>query len=359
MKNKTLLVSILAVFSVAVFLSYSGQGLYARADDLEDDERSIESTESAKPTKTAEVRASRSPEQSASVSPIISSSVSPLSKSRNASEQEAKAIEKINEAQSKLNELKLKLVKEVITVPQNVRTLADLADQKITEAKKALDDQDFGKALGQAQSAESLVKNALRTLENEQEAEGVRSDLEQEIEDEDIASIEIDTNDDESGSLKIEHKDKTRTTRSVSFSLTPLFEIETEDGTIGAHIASGSRVVIDNDDIDIESDFPLTLNVASKTFSVKTTQGVQEIKVLPAKSFAQINKKDKPDSLEKVSLTMEGDKLVFQADGSRSGKIFGFIPLTISIKTVVDAQNGEIVSVDKPWFISLLGPLFR
>ncbi len=345
MKNKTLfsaVVAVVAVVSMVTFLGYRAQESYARDGSSGDREDSVKASEGASLSETPdnEIKKEEDGQQ-------------------NTSEQQSQAVEKINEAQSKLNELKLKLTKEVNSVPQNVQGLADLADQKLAEAKTALNNQDFGKALGQARSVESLVRNALHTLENEQEAENVQSDLNKEIDDEDITSIEIDTLASESGSLSIEHKDKTHTRRSVPFSSTPLFEIQTDEGTIGAHIASGSRAVIDNDGLDIKSDFPLILNVASKTFSVQTPFGLREIKALPAKSFASVSDQDKPDSLNNVSLLQEGDKLIFQADGVRQGRVFGLIPLTVSVKTAVDAQTGEVVSVDKPWFISLLGPLFR
>lgn len=365
MKNKTIFAisaTITSLILAVIVMGHYAQKSYARlSSEGRDSVESTETPDASENPESSETPGSkpedyeRGPRTSSSVSPSVSS----LGKPENASEQQSKAIEKINEAQSKLNELNLKLSKEVVTIPQNVQQLADLAGQRIADAKTALNEQDFGKAFGQAQSAESLIKNALRSLENEYEADKVKSDLNQEIEDEDIDSIEISKSASESGSLDIEHKDKSHSRRSVPLSSTSLFEIQTKDGTIGAHVASGSNAVIDNEGMDIESDFPITVNVASKSISVQTPSGVREIKVLPVRAFNQIDKRDKPDSFKKVELIQQDGKLIYQADGTREGKIFGFIPLTVSVTTAVDSQTGEIVSINKPWFINLMGPLFR
>ena len=355
MKNKTLVMAVLvSAVSIVVFLGQYTPKSYARdGGGSTENSDSVRETEANSPTETPEIRSED--RKSLATSPLST----PLAKPKDASEQQVRAIEKINEAQSKFNELTRKLAREINPVPQNVQQLVDLAGQKLADAKTALSNQDFGNAFGQAQAAESLIKNTLRSLENEHEAEKVQEDLNKEIEDESIDSVEFDSVASESGSIKIEHKDKSHTTRSVPFSSTPLFEIQTGEGTIGAHIASGSRAVIDNEDLNIESDFPLILNIASKTFSVRTSSGVHEIKTLPAKAFAKVDKQDKPDSLDKVSLKEEGGQLVFQADGAQSGKILGLIPLTFSVKTTIDTQTGAVISVDKPWFMILLGPFFR
>lgn len=356
MKNKYLFsLSVVSVLALAVLAVEYAPASYAR-DGSSEDQSSVQPSASNEPSETPETRIEN--EGHPSVSPLASVSVSPLAKPRGASEQQSKAIEKYNEAQSKLSELKLKLAKDVVNVPQSVQTLTDLATQKLADAKTALDNQDFGQAFGQTQAAESIVKNALRMLENEKEAALVQSGLSQEIENEDISSIEIGSTASQSD-LNIERKDRTRTRMIVPESSVSLFQVKTEEGTLGAHIASGSRAVIDDNNIDVESDFPLVFNVASKTFSVQTPNGTKVIRVLPSRAFARLDSKDKPDSLNKVSLVEDGDKLVFQADGTRSGKVFGFIPVTISVKTAVDSQTGDVVSVDKPWFIDLLGPLFQ
>lgn len=279
---------------------------------------------------------------------------------KNTAEAQKNATEKVAEAQQSVDRLAAAVKAFVGTLPPSVQTSLDLANQKLTLARTMFSAGSFGEVNGQTEAAKSIAEHGLEMLNNESEAKNIRTGLDTEIENEDISSIVISPSASSSGGeLHIEHRDRTRTTQMAPVSSASLFQLQTQAGTLGAHIASGSQVVIDNEDLNIQSQLPVSFDIQNKKVFVQIASGSEELKILPAQALAQLNDNQKPTTVQNVVLKQDGDKIVFEASGTRESKFLGFIPVTVSVTTTLDSQTGAVVSVNNPWFLNAFGFLFR
>lgn len=84
----------------------------------------------------------------------------------------------------------------------------------------------------------------------------------------------------------------------------------------------------------------------SKLF-MKTSAGKTRINTMPEKAIAI---SETPTSIHKIVLKEELNKPVYSIYGSRTAKIFGIFPSTMGVETQVNAETGEVISVNMPWW---------
>ena len=79
---------------------------------------------------------------------------------------------------------------------------------------------------------------------------------------------------------------------------------------------------------------------------MQTSSGNTQIKVMPeqAVSSSMIEKVDN------VELETSEEKAVYSISGSSSGKLLLVIPLKAEINVKINAETGEIISTEKPWW---------
>lgn len=110
-----------------------------------------------------------------------------------------KALEQIEDAEKKINEVKDKLTR-VNASQVNVTAVNNLilqAEDHLKKAETAFNETKFGEAFGQANSAERLARNAKRILERLAEEEEDELEIEAEIE-EGVTKVKVEINDEES-----------------------------------------------------------------------------------------------------------------------------------------------------------------
>jgi hypothetical protein len=80
--------------------------------------------------------------------------------------------------------------------------------------------------------------------------------------------------------------------------------------------------------------------------------GIKEIKVLPDKLVDELSKKPgfQRQSIKDISLKVENEMPVYNVEGRVQVKILGLIPAEMNVKAKVDAQTGEILGVERPWW---------
>lgn len=114
-------------------------------------------------------------------------------------------------------------------------------------------------------------------------------------------------------------------------------EIEIGKTSSGAtSVTSGSVSVVTSENISV---------INSKLIMQTSTSAVQ-IKIMPNEAVSS-SRIEKVDSIE---LNKEGEKPVYSISGTSSGKLILVIPVTAEIKTKVDAETGDIISTEKPWW---------
>jgi hypothetical protein len=92
---------------------------------------------------------------------------------------------------------------------------------------------------------------------------------------------------------------------------------------------------------------------------VKLSTGVEQVIVVSPKDALQIavNELGSTNNLTfELSEISEGDnvKAVFSAKVDKSGKFLGIFSLNVILKTLIDAETGEVLETDKPWWAFLV-----
>lgn len=129
---------------------------------------------------------------------------------------------------------------------------------------------------------------------------------------------------------------------------------------------SGKNAFINNNDGAI-STFPLKVDKATGTLTVTTPKGEKVVTVLPDAAISNMLASkvmsyvtSVPTSGELASTSrlvklVEKDRaLVYEIDGIREHKLFGFIPLKSKVKVYVSAENGQVVKTETSLFGRIL-----
>lgn len=105
--------------------------------------------------------------------------------------------------------------------------------------------------------------------------------------------------------------------------------------------------------------FPITIEAATKEFSVKTSSGVSYLSILPYEAIdnlmrAGILSKLHDNSQIKLSEDPQGG-MKYVASGIKSFKLFTFIEFEAEVVVSVSASTGEVLSVEQPLWLSVFG----
>lgn len=135
-------------------------------------------------------------------------------------------------------------------------------------------------------------------------------------------------------------------------------------------LETGSEISQKNDsftmkrgDIEASTKFPISFNVATKTFTVQTPNGEQEVKVLPDEAVQKVlTSKEITDltnggATSPVVLTEFNNQPVYQIEGTNNKRLFAFFPVTIPKTTYLSAQNGNVVSSSQSFGSRVLNAL--
>ncbi len=77
--------------------------------------------------------------------------------------------------------------------------------------------------------------------------------------------------------------------------------------------------------------------------------GVDKVlSVLPSQAMNQLKATNK--TVKSIELAVEQNRTVYKVKEEKQVKLFGLIPVNLSVESSVDAVNGEIVNVNKPWW---------
>ncbi len=214
-------------------------------------------------------------------------------------------------------------------------------------------------------------------------------DLEEEIELEEDESLE--TEEIEDSELEIKTKDG-KTTVKVKTATTN-FQLESHDGELKVEMedASGTQTELDaatlekinkflldigvtlgttsagfivkNGKVEVETKFPLSVNLATNVLTVNTPAGSREVTVLPEQAMANLLRNNIINRLTTtgtesaaLELTTFGpnNELAFKLEGTRDKKLLGLFPVSVKKKLVVSAKTGETLQISKSQLDQLL-----
>lgn len=115
---------------------------------------------------------------------------------------------------------------------------------------------------------------------------------------------------------------------------------------------TGNTFTVKRGEVSASTDLPVSFNVATKTFTVQTGNGEQEVNVLPDQAVAKI-----AESSANFNADSQGIKLiefnnepVFEIPGTSKQRFFGFIPIGIQQTSLVSAKDGNLLTTNQSTF---------
>jgi len=86
---------------------------------------------------------------------------------------------------------------------------------------------------------------------------------------------------------------------------------------------------------------------------IKTESSKKQIKVLPS-TARDIAQEKGIKEFQQIRLHFKGHRPAYVLDASETGNLLAFIPVKIPVKAIIDAENGEIVTIEKPFWSFLV-----
>lgn len=199
------------------------------------------------------------------------------------------------------------------------------------------------------------------TEADEQEAEDIHDEIENEIEQGKVEKVEVEPTSEKQGegTLRIERVNGTTSEKNVPISNTPLVQLQnTQAGTVAVSVGKDGTVTLINNGVTVTTNYPVIIDPKSQTIAVRTANGVTLINTLPSQAVAGIDAADKPTTIQTAVLGAQDGQAYYELTGIQKRKFLGILPVSADVQTIINADNGSVTSVNRPWFLNLLGFLY-
>ncbi|MCL5784070.1 MAG: hypothetical protein M1142_01790 [Patescibacteria group bacterium] len=109
------------------------------------------------------------------------------------------------------------------------------------------------------------------------------------------------------------------------------------------------------------SNFPLYINQATGQLYVNTPQGAKMIRVLPPQAAAIATTAGVVNKIEGMEITNTSlpeatNEATVTVSGLKVGKMFGLIPVSVPVQTVIGANSGLVFQNIEPFWLKVLSP---
>lgn len=248
----------------------------------------------------------------------------------------------------------------------SVKQLKKIPQKKATESSKQATT--IAKKL---ESDEELLLKELEEESKDRQGDFIRS-IDQEIDKELELLIETANGgtikfENIEGFLDVEFKDAT----PGAYPSAPLHELTVkvkEEGKGGRKRehnvrlqTQGNRLVLNDNGVAASTQLPIELDPLSNELMVTTKKGTKTITVMPdavARALKQENILSETQQIELIEKDTDGDTvLLFNAQGEKKGKVFGFVPFAVKVNTEVNAETGAITSIREPRWVNIFSSL--
>lgn len=199
------------------------------------------------------------------------------------------------------------------------------------------------------------------TEADEQEAEDIHDEIENEVEQGKVEKVEVEPISEKQGegTLRVERVDGTTNEKNVPVSNTPLMRFQNDRaGTVAISVGKDGMVTLINNGVTVTTNYPVIIDPKSQTIAVRTANGVTLINTLPSQAFAGIDAADKPTTIQTAILGAQDGQAYYEVTGIQKRKFLGIMPVSADVQTIINADNGSVTSVNRPWFLDLLGFLY-
>ena len=228
--------------------------------------------------------------------------------------------------------------------------------------KEAVKAQEEAKRQNVNNSGRGTTKNIVKTengkTETEFETPGGPK-VKTKIEDDGTQKIEV-----EQGKLKIKYviengkvvlKAEDESGEEVEIEDEDLEELEQEIEDSGIKVATESGRIKFGGNQNAITNFPLSINPTTNELIVTTPAGEKIVTILPDQAIANLLATNIVNVIEasesagtstaaSIELTVRDGKVVYEIDGKKKSRLFGFIPVDTKIKAFVSAETGNVVA---------------
>ena len=121
-------------------------------------------------------------------------------------------------------------------------------------------------------------------------------------------------------------------------------------------------VYIKNGDADVNTRLSFEIDTETGEILVTTASG-KEVSIgdHPSQMLSKVLETGIIDNLEEMNLTeseSNEDQVLYEVTGTCEKKFLGFFTVTSEISATYDAETGEEITVEKPWYLDLFSFLF-
>ena len=102
----------------------------------------------------------------------------------------------------------------------------------------------------------------------------------------------------------------------------------------------------------------MIIDPKSQTIAINTPNGITAINTLPSQALSGISATDKPTTIQSAVLGAQDGQAYYEVSGTQDRKFLGIVPVTANVQTKINADDGSISSVNRPWFLNLLSFLY-
>ena len=111
--------------------------------------------------------------------------------------------------------------------------------------------------------------------------------------------------------------------------------------------------------IEVKTSFPVSIDPKSAELTLSTPSGERYLAIFPKEALAASYRAKVLSSMKEATLTEEGgEALTYVISGTKSLNIFNLFKLDVDVKTKVSASTGEIILVEEPTWVKVLGFIF-
>ncbi|OGG49731.1 hypothetical protein A2704_01045 [Candidatus Kaiserbacteria bacterium RIFCSPHIGHO2_01_FULL_54_36b] len=118
--------------------------------------------------------------------------------------------------------------------------------------------------------------------------------------------------------------------------------------------AMGDQFLITRKGIGVKANFPITVDNATGKIFVKTPVGNVELAAMPDTIVEKAKAAQGVDVVEDVSLASDDKSVEYVVSGTRFERLLGLFTIDIPSQTHFDAQTGDFVQSDGPFFSKIL-----
>ena len=106
----------------------------------------------------------------------------------------------------------------------------------------------------------------------------------------------------------------------------------------------GDGVIIRSGEVEVVTSEKVS--VTNSKLLIETSTGTKEIKIMPE----EISEILGTNSIEFTELKEESKKVIYSVTGTKKAKVLMMFPIKIKFEAKINAETGEIISLEKPWW---------